>query len=300
MPKPKILITGATGLVGGTLITTPELFKHFEVHTTYRSTRLDSNDIVSWHKVDFVKNSYSVSELVKRIQPDVIIHCAAESHVDRCAENLSYCTKLNVETTQELARQAHHLGSFLIHISSDFVFSGKNSPYTEMDSPDPVNDYGRTKLESEQAVLKFCPSAAIVRPVQVYGVVPTLSRGNLLTWVVSTLKKGERIRVVNDQFRMPTAATDLTLALIELAIRKHRGIFHISGGEVYSVYDFAISIATHYKLSTSFIQPISSQELGEKNPRPFDTTFTLKKAKYLLNYEPRPVEFHLDYYNNLL
>jgi len=300
MPKPKILITGATGLVGGTLITTPKLFQQFEVHATYRATQLTTSSEVSWHQLDFVQNKSSISELVQSIRPNVIIHCAAESHVDRCSENLELCEELNVTIARELALQASEINSFFIHLSSDFVFSGKESPYAEMDEFDPVNDYGYTKVKSEHEVLKVCSNTAIVRPVQVYGVVPTLNRGNLLTWVVGALKKGQTIRVVKDQYRMPTAATDLAFALIQLATKKYRGIFHLSGGETYTIYEFAVKIAEHFGLPTSLIEPISSEELGEKNPRPPDTAFKLKKSKYLLDFNPKPLEFHLDYYDNLL
>jgi dTDP-4-dehydrorhamnose reductase len=289
MPKPRVLVTGGTGLVGGTILLSNRLYDLFEVHATYREIRLQTPCLVNWFQLDLVDQFNDIHDTVSNLSPDVIIHCAAESHVDRCADNLESCSFMNQHVSKELARIAEELGSHFIHLSSDFVFSGEDAPYSENDHRDPVNDYGKTKIQAEDSILNVCPSATIIRTVLVYGFIPTLSRGNLLTWVVNSLKQGKPIKVVNDQYRKPTSVNELADALITIAERRLKGIFHLCGGEFVSVYDMAIIIAKTYDLDSSLISPISSLELNEKNARPKNTALELDKARYILGYHPKPI-----------
>ncbi len=289
MPKPIILVTGATGLVGGTILLSNCLYDLFEVHATYREAQLQTSNSVNWLKLDLVEQFNDIDGILSTIKPDVIIHCAAESHVDRCADNLEACFFMNLQVSKELARVAETLGSHFIYLSSDFVFSGEEAPYSENALRNPVNDYGRTKMEAEDAILKVCPNAAIIRTVLVYGFIQTLLRGNLLTWVVNSLKQGKPISVVDDQYRKPTSVNELADALITIAERKHRGVFHVCGSELVSVYEMAITIAKTYDLDLSLISPISSSGLNEKNARPKNTDLDIDKARYILNYNPKPV-----------
>lgn len=296
MSKPKILITGTNGLVGRTLLEFEKLYLIFDVYAT--SLRSDQSENkqpnYSYTQVDLTKEN-EVASLIDSIQPNVIIHAAAQSHVDRCAENPDQCKSINVDALQNIINCAKKHQSHIIYLSTDFVFSGNDSVYYENSIIDPVNFYGELKAKAETLLQDQYPQHSIVRTILVYGAPETLSRSNFLIWVYQSLKAGKPIRVVDDQLRMPTYVGDLAQGLVNIAKGKHRGIFHLCGAERCSVYQFAIKIAEFYQLDSSLISPIHTKELKESNFRPVSTSFSLEKSKFILDYHPNSVKEALEY-----
>lgn len=290
MPSTRVVLTGSTGLVGSAIIEKASETGELEIIPWFRT----STDSVGEHIVADLTNEEQWQAQLFKIKPDVLIHAAAESHVDRCSNDFGVCRQINVDATKKLVHTCNEMGTHLVYISSDFVFNGKADGFYEESQCEPVNQYGETKLEAETFVIEVANSWSIVRTIMVYGVTNTLKRNNILTWVVNSLHKDQPITVVNDQFRMPTFSHDLASGILTIAKRKHRGIFHLCGEDYLSVYEFACRIAKHYDLNESLIRPVSAAWLKEKNPRPAKTGFSLLKSRAVLNYTPTGLDESLN------
>jgi dTDP-4-dehydrorhamnose reductase len=234
-----------------------------------------------------ITDADTVSRVVLKHKPDVIIHAAAMTQVDVCEQNRELCYLNNVTAVEYMIKGARDVHAHLVYVSTDFVFDGQKGLLQEEDAPSPVNYYGECKWLAEQRVMESSISWAIVRTVLVYGIIPGISRPNILTWVKKNLEEGKPIRVVNDQWRTPTLAEDLAYGCYLVASSRAQGIYHISGKDYVSVHDIAIRTAGFFNLDASLISPVSSEQLPQPARRPALTGFTIEKARRTLGYEPR-------------
>jgi len=177
--------------------------------------------------------------------------------------------------------------SFFIFISTDFVFSGDTGIYKEDDERQPVNYYGRTKMEAEDAVMDYEYDWSIVRTVLVYGK-PQAGRDNILTVVKNKLEKGEGYNIFNDQVRTPTYVEDLAAAVAKIIDNKATGIYHISGEEVLTPYQMAMEAASFLNLDKSLLKKVIAADMPQLAIRPLTTGFNIDKAKRDLEYKPTP------------
>ena len=187
----KILITGANGFLGYYLVE-QLLAKNFSVIATGKGEcRLPfTHDLnFQWLTMDFT-DPFSIHDVFENIKPDVVIHSGAISKPDECEMDQMKAYLVNVEGTVQLLINAEDLKSFFIFLSTDFVFDGERGMYSEEDVPGPVNYYGRTKMEAEEAVKEYEHDWAIVRTVLVYGKNHS-GHNNLLKIVREKLEKGE-------------------------------------------------------------------------------------------------------------
>jgi dTDP-4-dehydrorhamnose reductase len=150
--------------------------------------------------------------------------------------------------------------------------------------------YGRSKYDAEQIVQELPTPWSIVRTVLVVGQVAGLSRSNIVLWASNSLRAGKSVPVVVDQWRSPTFAEDLARGCLAVAQRRAQGIYHISGGETLSVFDFVVRIARVFQLDATLIQPVSTKSLAQLAQRPARTGFILDKARRDLAYEPTPLD----------
>lgn len=237
-----------------------------------------------------ITDRMELSKLFWHIKPDVVFNTAAIASPDACLINKELAVAVNVEGARNLAELSTLYNAHLVHFSTDFVFNGCKPYLTEEDVPDPVNYYGYTKLESEKLVNAYAASYAIVRTVSVYGYLSSLTRSNFILRVKAALEAGQVYRVPNDQFRTPTLAEDLAKVAIKIGVENHSGIFHISGQEGLTNYEFALAAAAVFNLNADLIVPVSSVELGEKAVRPLHTGFDISKARNMLGYCPTPLQ----------
>jgi len=296
----RILVTGSNGLIGQNLIKIFSLRTDIDLLAVSRNKNLYPSDWnYRFERLDLTVAN-DVNALVRDFKPTTIIHTAAMTHVDPCENDQKLCQLINVEATGRLADLAADLNAHFVFLSTDFVFSGERGPYSESDSPDPISVYGRSKLEAENLVQRLQIPWTIIRTILVYGVVPSMSRSNLVLWVKDALSRGESIKVVNDQFRMPTLVDDLAQGIVIACDRMATGIFHLSGPEMISIYDFAIKIARFFSLDESLISPVSSRTLNQPGVRPPATGFILDKAMKELNYHPSDLQQGLQRMQSLL
>lgn len=283
----KILITGANGLLGQKLVSLLTPKQAISVIATARGkSRLNPEyGSFQYESMDITKRE-EVLDVVSRHRPDVIINTAAMTNVDECEKEKEACMQLNVEAVKYLVEAAEQTSAFLLHLSTDFIFSGEEGPYDEDGIPAPVNFYGESKLLGEQVVMESNIRWAIVRTVLVYGIVPDMSRSNIILWVKGSLEAQKPIQVVDDQWRTPTLAEDLAMGCYLIAEQRAEGIYNISGQDMLTPYEMAIKTADFFGLDKSLINRTDSTKFTQPAKRPPRTGFIIEKAKTNLGYQP--------------
>jgi dTDP-4-dehydrorhamnose reductase len=285
----KILITGTNGLLGQKLIALLQQQPDVQLVATAHRPLVFPLMTGEFQLLD-ISNQEQVNEVLAHTKPDVIINTAAMTNVDRCETEQEACWQANVTSVQYLVEACHQHHIHLIHVSTDFIFDGKEGPLDETAVPAPVNFYGESKLAAEKIIQESKISWCILRTVLVYGVSTDMSRSNIVLWVKKSLEEGKTINVVNDQWRTPTLAEDLAIGCWLAAKKKARGIYHISGKDFLSPYDIAIKTARFFKLNESLINPTDSTQFKQPARRPMKTGFILDKASRDLGYAPKSFE----------
>lgn len=281
----RILITGANGFLGYHL-TQLLLGKGNNIFATGRGAdrlQLKGEDY-NYVPMDFT-DPFHVHDVFTTLAPDVVVHAGAVSKPDDCEKDQWQAYITNVEGTLNLLANAEEQKTFFIFLSTDFIFDGEKGMYSEEDAAHPVNYYGKTKLEAEEAVMEYPLSWAIVRTVLVYGQ-PHTERGNLLTVVREKLEKGEYYQVFNDQVRTPTYVGDLAKGIEQIMEKRATGVWHLSGEDVLTPFDMAIQLADYLSLNAKLLKPVTASELVQPARRPLKTGFNINKAKNELSFQP--------------
>jgi len=284
----KILVTGSNGLLGQKLIALLRQQAGVEVVATSRG----ANKLAALYpEVRFVAldvaNREQVQQVMQQEKPSHLLHTAAMTNVDECELQQAECWQQNVTAVQYLVEACEQQHIHLLHLSTDFVFSGTEGPLREDAEPAPVNFYGQSKLAAEQLVQHCQTPWAILRTVLVYGVAYEYGRTNIVLWVRDSLQAGKPINVVNDQFRTPTLAEDLAQGCWLAAHYNATGIYHLSGRELYTPYQMAMQVAAFFGLDASLITPVDASTFSQPAKRPLRTGFVISKAKDDLGYYPR-------------
>ncbi len=283
----RILITGANGLLGQELVTLLSRFAEYDVLATGKQPAPGVPEASCGYVPLDVTQPGEVRRLFQDFAPDVVINCAAMTQVDRCETEREECWIVNVDAVRSLARGCQSTGSRLIHVSTDFIFNGEDGPYREDARPAPLSFYGRSKLASENAVRDAALDKwAIARTILVFGTGHGLSRTNFPLWVIDSLAAGKSIQVVTDQWRTPTYAPDLAAGIERIVRFQKSGVYHLSGAELISMYDFACLVAEVFDLDARLIRPIDSAGLNQPASRPPRTGFIILKAETELGYRP--------------
>ncbi|HEY6503399.1 MAG TPA: SDR family oxidoreductase [Chitinophagaceae bacterium] len=282
----KLLVTGANGFLGYYLIEQLLAKKYSVIATGKGACRLpfEKQDGFLYEEMDFT-DPFNVHDVFEKHKPAVVIHAGAMSKPDDCEQNQWQAYITNTEATLTVLLNAEEHKSFFVFISTDFVFDGEKGMYKEDDAPNPVNFYGKTKLEAEEAVKEYEHDWAIVRTVLVYGK-PQMGRSNLLAIVKEKLGKGESYNVVDDQVRTPTYVEDLAAGIISIIEKKSKGVYHISGEDVLTPYQMAVKAAEYLGLDTSLIKKVTAASFSQPAKRPPQTGFVIDKAKRELGYKP--------------
>jgi len=285
--KKRILITGSNGLLGQKLVDLLRKQSSVELIATARgNNRLPETEGYTYASLDITIQE-EVLAIFNQFKPEVVIHTAAMTNVDTCETDREGCDVLNVNSVAYLIEACEKHGTYLCHLSTDFIFDGADGPYTEEGIANPISYYGESKLKAEQLLLASNIRWSIARTVLVYGIVPDMSRSNIVLWVKKSLEDGKTIQVVTDQFRTPTLAEDLAMGCWLLAKDEVEGIFNISGSDFLTPYEMAVMTADYYGLDKSLLQKADSSTFTQTAKRPARTGFILDKAKKVLGYSPR-------------
>ena len=265
----KVLITGAGGQLGSSM----EL-EDFIMITTSRF----HNDAVESPTIDAdldITNEYQVKTIIAENDPDIIVHLAAMTNVDGCELNPDQAYEVNVRGTVNLLN--HFNGKFVL-LSTDYVFDGNEGPYSENDTVNPKNVYGKTKLEAERKVREFSADWLILRTNVVWNIGGQY-KASFVDWLVEELDEGNQVRIVTDQWNNPTHTEDLGCVINELLKYNASGLYHYGSAEVLNRYDFARLIANIYNLDENLIKPIMTQELNQLAKRPLRSGLKTNKIE---------------------
>jgi dTDP-4-dehydrorhamnose reductase len=286
----KILITGANGFLGHYLVAALLKKKYSVIATGKGECRLPfaGYDGFEYATMDFT-DPFSVHDVFEKYKPEVLVHAGAISKPDECELQQWQAYLTNVEGTVNMMLNAEEQKSFFVFISTDFIFDGEKGMYKEEDEAIPVNFYGKTKMEAEEAVREYEYGWAIARTVLVYGK-PLSGRNNILGIVKEKLEKGEEYSVVDDQVRTPTYVEDLAAGIVAIIEKKATGIYHLSGSDVITPYEMACKTADYLGLDKSLIRKVTAASFSQPAKRPLKTGFIIDKAKKELDFTPIPFE----------
>ena len=283
----KILITGANGLLGRKLVSLLSQQKDLSLVATAKGVcRFFLPSKIVYRSLD-ITNADVCKNLINEFQPDALIHTAAMTQVDVCEDEREACDIINIKGVSNLIKAIGNRNTHFVHLSTDFIYEGNEEEYFEDSKVNPLNYYGRSKWKSEKLFEKVSFPYSILRTVLVYGVVQDLSRTNIVLWAKAALEKGEKINVVDDQYRCPTLAEDLAYACLQVIQEKATGVYHVSGKDFLSILDIVFEIADYWGLDKSLINSISSVSLNQKARRPLKTNLNISKAKQEFNYQPK-------------
>jgi dTDP-4-dehydrorhamnose reductase len=276
----KLLITGASGLYGSKLASFA-VAKNWEVYSSDVQQQPVAGTFV---KMD-ISNKDVVDETFRRVKPDVVVHAATLTDVDKCETNKELAWKINVEGTKNIVEAAQRTSSFVVYLSTDYVFSGEKGDYKETDMPDPINYYGLTKLKAEE-IVKTQGEYFIGRPSVIYGSTPAAGKVNFVLWVIETMRKSEHVKIITDQWNTPTLNTNLAEMTLEVAERRLTGTYHTCGATRVSRYEFAQQIAQTFDLDPSLIESAVSSQFSWPAKRPMDSSLDTTKAQQTLQCKP--------------
>ncbi|MCS6989067.1 MAG: SDR family oxidoreductase [Chloroherpetonaceae bacterium] len=283
----KILLTGASGLLGGNCLARFSANKSVQLFATHRDPAFIAPDKFSNGQKTFaldLTDETSVWNVVSTIQPNVIVHAAAHADTSFCEWNRAAAKALNLDATKTLATLAEMFGARFIFISTDLVFDGTKGDYDETDSPNPISYYGETKAEAESLVRKLVGNHVILRAPLLLGVSP---RGNRSAneKLTKELLAGRRVKLFFDEYRTPISADALAKIIEEFAIgtlSEITGLFHAGGREKLSREELGRKIARRFKLDEGLIEAVALESVASSPPRPRDVSLNSAKLHSLL------------------
>ena len=235
-----------------------------------------------------ITDSEAVASVLAEVKPDAVVHCAAWTAVDAAEdeENKEKVFAINAKGTENIAKVCKELDCKMIYISTDYVFDGQGERPWEPDDKNyaPLNVYGESKLQGEQAVSSILEKYFIVRIAWVFG----LNGKNFIKTMINVGKTHDEVRVVNDQIGTPTYTYDLSRLLVDMAETDKYGYYHATNeGGYISWYDFCVEFYKQYGLETK-VTPVTTAEYGlSKAARPFNSR--LDKSKLVeAGFTPLP------------
>ena len=292
----KILITGSNGLLGQKLIDLLAPMNEVDLIATSRG-----ENRYPMEKYDFkyfsmdISNQEEIDKVFLESQPEYVINTAAMTNVDQCEAEKEKCWLLNVTAVENLVNSCKKHNTFLLHLSTDFIFDGENGPYKEDDVAEPISYYGESKLAAEKIIQRSSIKWSIARTVLVYGIAHDMSRSNIILWVKSSLENKKEIKVVNDQWRTPTLAEDLAMGCYLILKHQAKGIYNISGKDLLNPYEMAVKTANYFGLDQSTMQEVDGSTFSQPAKRPPKTGFILDKAINDLGYNPKSFDEGIDF-----
>ncbi len=276
MDKGRVMVTGASGFVGGHVVRLA--LPHGEVVGLARSPAPLQHSNLVWAQVDLL-NLAALERAFEEHPPSTVIHAAALSDIDACERHQELAHDINVQATGHLVSLCRQFGSRLVFTSTDTVFSGTGRFYRETDTVEPVNYYGRTKVAAERLVLEPGYGFVVARLCLVAGFA-AFSRGNsFMVRALASLRAEEPITLATDEFRTPVFVEVAARALLELAGNRLTGIYHLAGNNRLSRYEIGRKLAILAGANPDLVKPRDSRSPVTGAARPKDVSLDNRKAR---------------------
>ncbi|MCF8232883.1 MAG: NAD(P)-dependent oxidoreductase [Bacteroidales bacterium] len=274
MGKKKIIVTGASGFLGFNFIT--HVVDKYTVVGVYHSHKVELPRATS-QPLQII-NTRDVDNMVDNIRPDIIFHLASVSNPNQCEKNPGASYGTNVRGTKNIVAAAKSIGAKVVFTSSDLVFDGNEAPYSEEDTPHPVNRYGEQKAEAEQAVLEYQHGVVIRLPLMFGPKSP--HSGSFLQPTVNFLRANSPVTLFEDEYRTPISSRKAIEGLL-LAAGSDTSLIHFSCGEKISRYELGLRICDYLNLDKSLLVKSKQDEVEFPANRPRDTSLDIRKAQSL-------------------
>ena len=278
----KFLVTGSAGLVGRQVV--KDLSETHEVFSCYTKSEPEFGIPV---KMDLL-NHERISNVLSEKNPDIVIHLGAMTAVDLCETQQDNALKINSQATEILAKECSKINSFMVYVSTDYVFNGNSGLYKENDATNPLGFYGKSKLLGEKSIQNFSSNWCIARTSTPFGLHPT--KKSFPIWVIENLQKQKQIDVLTDQFTSPTYVPNLSRMLIEISERHLTGIIHVAGASKISRYEMASLVSDKLDLDEKLLREISINDIKWEAQRPKDSSLNVSKAISILNQKPQKID----------
>ncbi len=281
--KKTVLVTGGTGLLGkGMEETMPAGWGIVSLHQ--RDYKVPGSK--ARHLILDIRDKRAVDRLFARKHFDAIVHAAGIASVDYVENHYAESLESNIVGTLNVTSAARRADVYLIYVSTNAVFDGKKAPYRENDPVNPVNQYGRLKVECERLVRETLKRWTIVRPILMYGWNHAVTRPNPATWIYEKLMRGETVSMVTDVRENPLYNISCGRALWAAIAKRPSGIFHLAGRDTVDRHQFALAIAEAFGLDKSLVKPVTSKTFPGIAPRPKNTAFVTKRMERELGVRP--------------
>lgn len=285
--KKRILVVGSNGMLGQSLCK----FYSIQNNMLLLGCSVEDKSLINgfdYLQCDVTKRN-EVKKTILDFYPDYIINASAYTNVDKSETERELAWKINVKGIEYIAEAARVLDARIIHMSTDYIFDGKEGPYAENEKPHPLGYYARTKLASENALKMSGILYTILRTNVLYGADST-SKTGFVRWLVNSLRDGKDVRIVTDQINNPTFVDDLVQAINKVIEYNKTGIYNIGGKEFLSRFEFSEIIADYFGLDKSLIKPITTDELKQPARRPLKSGLITLKAETELGYKPHSIK----------
>ena len=210
----------------------------------------------------------AVAKAVGDFAPDVIINTAAIPQVEACELHPEQAMEVNCLGARNVATACQEQGAVLVQLSTDYVFSGdKTTPYTEEDTPQPLNVYGVSKLAAEHLVQSICPRHYLVRTAGLFGTASGVTAGNFVLTMLRLAREGRQVRVITDQVLSPTYTVDLAAKIAQVLQTEHYGLYHIANQGQCSRFELAQKVFDLAGVAADLV-PITTTGFGRAALRP--------------------------------
>lgn len=287
----KILVTGSGGLIGRQVIE-DLVEKNFEVYSCYNVEKPVCGIMIN---LDLTKKD-KIIDTVHTIKPKIIIHLAAITDVELCETEKELAALINTTATKILAHESASQDIFFEYLSTDYVFDGKKGMKNENDIPNPLNFYGKTKLDGEKELNDLTSQYLIIRTSTPFGIHP--KKKSFPLWIKENLELKKEIPVLIDQYTSPTFVPNFSKMLIEATEKRITGTIHLAGDTRISRYDMAKMVADKFDLDNALLKPTKINEMRWNAQRPQDSSLDVSKAKKILTNKPQQIEQSLDLFVN--
>jgi dTDP-4-dehydrorhamnose reductase len=264
----KVLVTGATGMLGEKIVSFFSLSSSYKVFATYRHKILLSNDNVTWENID-LNNKVDLNKFLTIVKPEIIIHCAANVNLEHCELDIADANYMHSNIINEFYNSSP--SSVFVYISTDSVFNGEKGNYSESDFPDPINNYAITKVRGENQVIKYFNKYIIIR-TNIYGSHSVNNKTSLAEWAISILNKNESINGFDNILFNPVYTLQLAMVIDTLLRSEFKGIVNVGCDEVISKFSFLKKIAESFNFNQDLIIKTNSNNQMFLARRPMNTS----------------------------
>lgn len=280
----KILITGGTGLLGKALALSAG--KSYEIVCTFVGGHQPPDTVQTVYKKLDIRDKEGYFRLFSDFKPEITIHTAGMSNPDYVEKNKKEAWDVNVGGARNIIKACEEFSSQFIYVSSNAIYSGNSAPYREEDIADPINYYGKIKLECEEITKRSNVIWAIVRPILMYGWNYAFERSNIVTIGISRLRKREKIFVYDDVYCTPLYYYSCAEAIWKIIEKNKFEVFNVGGHDRLSIYGLMKGVAQVFKLEQSLLIPVQQGFFQELVKRPRDTSYNASKMENVLELKP--------------